>query len=129
MPIIARLMPLIALLWLLPAQIALGDEIPRIEAIKAIIGESASEPDCMSNIASAIKRRGTLKGVYGLNNPYVSKASGQDYQRASKAWEESPMGKADHWLTPGELKKPSVQWYKKCKYIESCGSHGFYSCP
>ena len=99
------------------------------DAITAIVGESANEPDCMPMIAGAIKSRGTLRGVYGLNNSMTATASGATYQKAAKAWYQSKEGAGDHWLTPAELKKPSTMWVKQCTEVSRCGSHIYYKCP
>ncbi len=110
--------------WVSPA-----GAVERVEAIKAIIGESASEPGCMDWIAGAIQARGTLRGVYGVNNPYVQRATGRDWQRAGRAWENPKPTTANHWLTPGEHSKPTAQWYRHCREVGRCGSHVYYDCP
>ena len=102
------------------------------EAIESIIGESASEPDSMKHIAHAIRNRGTLSGVYGLKNPYVKRATGQDWQRASKAWYESeneldPTNGANHWHAVE--KEGKVYWQDKCVETIKSGSHTYFNCP
>jgi hypothetical protein len=60
------------------------------QAVNAILGEGSNQSDrAMLGIACAIRNRGTLQGVYGLNNPVVERASAGLRERAENAWEQS----------------------------------------
>jgi hypothetical protein len=62
-------------------------QISDTDAVRAIIGEGANQGDAaIAGIASAIHNRGTLRGVYGLNNPVVNTASAALWARARRAW-------------------------------------------
>jgi hypothetical protein len=64
--------------------------IPDTQAIKAIIGEAGSQPfACQVAVANAIRHRGSLRGVYGVKNPVVKRASRAVVERARQAWELS----------------------------------------
>ncbi len=69
------------------------------QATNAIVGEAGSE--CWAAqvaVASAIRNRGSLQGVYGVGNPVVSKASAKVRARAFRAWKASAQGNAAHGL-------------------------------
>jgi len=64
--------------------------IPQAQAVAAIIGEAGGESYATQlAVACAIRNRGTLQGVYGVNNPVVAKASAKTIARARRAWLES----------------------------------------
>ena len=74
------------------AQSAWAD-IPDHLAVKAIVGEGASQSDAaLLAIASAIHNRGTLHGVYGLNSPVTRTASQTVWARAEHAWQQAKSG-------------------------------------
>ena len=56
-------------------------------AAQAIIGEAGGETfTTQVAVACALRNRGTLRGVYGVNNPVVAHASAQQWARARLAW-------------------------------------------
>jgi len=64
--------------------------VPDSLAVRAIIGEAGNQPLAAQRaIASVIRSRGSLKGIYGVNNPCVSKATETTRKRASQAWKDS----------------------------------------
>lgn len=64
--------------------------VPHDRAVRAIVGEACSEPwEVQVRVASAIRNRGTLKGVYGLNARHVSKQPNRVFRLASAAWDAS----------------------------------------
>ena len=64
--------------------------VPESQAIKAILGEAGGEPyAAQCAIASSIRLRGGLQGVYGANNPCVKRAPSYAILRARKAWAAS----------------------------------------
>ena len=66
--------------------------VPESQAIKAILGEAGGEPyAAQCAIASSIRLRGGLQGVYGVNNPCVKRASTKVIERAKRAWRESAL--------------------------------------
>ena len=74
------------LLTALSANAAVTDTL----AIRAIIGESGNQPiEAQRAIASVIRARDSLRGIYGVNNPCVAKASEATRKRAERAWKDS----------------------------------------
>ena len=69
------------------------------DAVRAIIGEAGNQSDsAMLAVASALRHRGTLQGVYGVNNPVNAHASAALRARAQNAWLQSAQrngGQAD----------------------------------
>lgn len=64
--------------------------VPDTLAIRAIIGEAGNQPyQAQCAIASVIRARGSLRGIYGVNNPCVTKASEATRQHAERAWKDS----------------------------------------
>ena len=57
------------------------------DAVRAIIGEAGNQSDtAMLAVASALRNRGTLQGVYGVNNPANAHANAALRSRAKHAW-------------------------------------------
>lgn len=110
------------------------------KAIKSIIGEAENQGyDGMLAIACAIRNRGTLKGVYGLNAPRVknNKYTKRIYLEAKQAWETSKKliqwggnydasGGANHWENINQFGKP--YWADKCIQTVIIKDHVFYRC-
>jgi hypothetical protein len=60
------------------------------QAVDAIIGEAGDQSfTTQVAVACAIRNRGTLQGVYGLNNPVVQKATPRVRAKALRAWQAS----------------------------------------
>lgn len=72
-------------------------------AVRAIIGEASGEGyKGMLAVASAIRNRGTLKGVYGVNAKHVDKEPSWVWDMARKAWNESEFNRVhsgDCWAS------------------------------
>ncbi len=105
-----KIIILIMSLLLAGCDVVLANEIRinEYQAVRAIIGEALPNYQAMYAIACAIRNRGTLKGVYGLNAKHVKEATGNQFQLASKAWAESETGidvtnGATHWLSDYDL--------------------------
>jgi spore germination cell wall hydrolase CwlJ-like protein len=74
-----------------------ASDIPDNQAVRAIIGESASEPYlCKVGVAAAIRNRGNLHGVYGLKSAMVDKQPAWVWRDARKAWSESVTNDVTH---------------------------------
>ena len=68
----------------------LNAAVPDSLAIRAIIGEAGNQPyQAQCAIASVIRARDSLKGIYGVNNPCVARASEATRKRAARAWADS----------------------------------------
>lgn len=99
------------------------------EAIRAIIGEASNQGETgMLKIASAIRNRGTLKGVYGLNSKHIDKEPQWVWDIARKAWEASLYkdysNGATHWHN---LKREGeVYWIKSMIKVDEHKDHVFY---
>jgi len=73
-------------------RVARAAEIPDSLAIRAILGEARGEGyQGMYAVACAIRNRGNLEGVYGLEAK-MEPISGALYQSAAKTWFESEDG-------------------------------------
>src|ERR1035437_9420909 len=74
-------------------------EITERKAVRAIVGESGGEPfAAQMAVAGAIRNRGSLRGVYGVSNPCVGKASAKTFATARRAWRESATNDVTHGL-------------------------------
>jgi hypothetical protein len=72
--------------------------VPADLARRAIVGEAAGCPYLVKlGVACAIRNRGTLKGVYGLNARHNATEPAWVWNDAAKAWRES----ARHDVTRG----------------------------
>ncbi len=105
------------------------------KAILAIIGEAENQGvKGMEAVAYAIRNRGTLKGVYGLNAPRVknnlyTKAT---WLQAQKAWKASASGQditngANAWENLNAFGKP--YWADSCQETVTIKDHIFFKCP
>jgi hypothetical protein len=104
------------------------------EAIKAIIGESEGEIYAGKlAVAEVIRRRGSLKGVYGAKAPRViqrlySKAC---YLEAARAWAESESTNISEgamgWGSAADVKIfRRSKWFKNCEIVKQIGGHYFW---
>ena len=104
------------------------------EAILAIIGEA--EGESMTGkiaVAEVIRKRNSLKGVYGARAPRVinHRYSQSAFQEAQKAWELSENTSysqgADGWGSSQDVQifKHS-SWFKNCYIITKIGAHYFW---
>lgn len=70
-------------------------------AVRAIIGEAGNQGyHGMLALASALRNRGTLKGVYGVNAKHIDREPQWVFDQAKKAWIESKSNRihsGDHW--------------------------------
>lgn len=105
--------------------------MPGKQAILAIIGEAENQGyQGMLAVACAIRNRGTLKGVYGLNAPRVKqhKYSDATYKLAQKAWyasfRQDITNGATHWENIKAFGKPS--WSNKMIETYRIKDHVFY---
>lgn len=100
-------------------------------AILSIIGEAEDQgPEGMRAVASGIRNRGTLKGVYGRNSKRVKggQYSKEVYQQAKQAWLDSAkkdyVNGADHWENTKQFGKP--KWANEMEEVTRVGDHSFY---
>lgn len=82
------------------------------DAIHAIVGEAANQGyRGMLAVAGAIRNRGTLAGVYGLQNPMADKQPHRVWMQARAAWRESATNDitlgATHWENVRVFGKPT----------------------
>lgn len=102
------------------------------EAIRAIIGEASGEPfEGQVAIGEAIRKRGTLKGVYGVKAPHVDRQGKEVWEKARRAWEVSQSSKltdgASGWGNSEDLKQfRKTRWWKRCEVTKKIGNHYFY---
>jgi hypothetical protein len=99
------------------------------EAIQAIVGEAANQSeDTMICIAHAIRNRGTLKGVYGLNAKHVWSEPDWVWRNAMVAWdlsghEKDVVNGAKNFGTRQDLDK---QDFSTFTIKAHCGDFYFY---
>jgi hypothetical protein len=98
-------------------------------ALRAIIGEAANQgQQGMLAVACALRNRGSLQGVYGLNNPVVMKQPAWVWEHARLAWSESAThditGGATHWENVGAFGRP--YWTKDMVETVVIKDHRFY---
>ena len=121
-----RIIPLIIAFLLIPScAYAYIDQ----EAIRAIIGESSNQGKIgMLKVASAIRNRGTLKGVYGLKAKHVDKEPQWVWDMAREAWQVSLYkdysNGATHWENIKVYGKP--YWVKSMIKVDEYKDHIFY---
>jgi len=99
------------------------------QAVRAIIGEAENQGYIgMLAVGEAIRNRGTLKGVYGLNSPRLKKAPEWVWRMARKAWKESQHSNitkgANHWHNVD--REGETYWTKKYHKTVKIGNHQFY---
>lgn len=125
-------MPIIAmvLLCLLVPSTVKAAPIPEALAVKAIIGEAANQGyQGMFAVAHAIRNRGTLSGVYGLNAK--RKEPQWVHEMALKAWRASavratdPTHGATLWENIKAFGRPNWNFSKLTKTYEY-KDHSFY---
>jgi hypothetical protein len=99
------------------------------DAVRAIIGESANQgKDGMLAVACAIRNRGNLKGVFGLNAKFVDDQPQWVWDQARTAWAES----ATHDVTDGATSWDNIgafgepYWAKTMHRTVRIGSHQFF---
>lgn len=109
---------LIGALFSMVGSVAHAEQIPSALAERAILGEALPNYEAMHDIASAIRNRGTLKGVYGVRSKNWDKAGPKLRTLASKAWASSAtldsVNGANHWLSQYDLEhcKPSLTAFR-----------------
>jgi hypothetical protein len=129
-----------------------AQEIPEDQAVKAIIGEAENQGyDGMLAVSCALRNRGTLRGVFGVNAPRVKKGlyTRGTYLKAKEAWNESKLDEAnmtlDKYGTPILIDKCSFMkganswenlnafgkpyWADTCKQTVIVKDHVFFKCP
>lgn len=101
---------IISLMLILSCQSAYAG-ISEQDGTLAILGEAGPRYEERLAIAFALQNRGTVQGVYGLRVAKTRDYSGQDYQNASRAWNEAKNGAvadvtkgSTHWLSDYDLK-------------------------
>ena len=106
-------------------------EINPALAQKALIGEAANQGlKGMIACGEVIRRRGNLKGIYGLKREsFISAQPKWVHQMAKKAWQESSKTNltkgATHWENVKAFGRP--KWAKKMKKTAVIGDHVFYA--
>ena len=107
------------------AQGQISDE----QAVRAIVGEASNQGFAgMRAVASAIRNRGTLKGVYGLNAKHNARESKATWDLARRAWAESAkvdvVGGSTHWDNIRRFGKP--YWASSMDQVMTVRDHVFY---
>lgn len=98
-------------------------------AIRAIIGEASNQGyEGMRAVASALRNRGTLKGVYGLNAKHINREPKKTWELARRAWAESAkvdvVGGSTHWDNIRQFGRP--YWLKDMRFVIQVRDHHFY---
>lgn len=125
------------LLWWLWLDKAFAMEtIPEALSVKCVVGEGASEGlEGMTAISEIIRRRGSLKGVYGCNSNLWQTQPLWVIEQAEKAWKLSSSSditlKAQGWGNASDLRhfRVSRWWIKgQCRVVKQIGAHYFWRC-
>ena len=103
-------------------------------AVLAIIGEAESESQIgRIALAEVIRKRGSLKGIYGINAPRVKahRYSDNTFLLAKAAWFDSRYTNysknADGWGNSSDIIKFKKQgWFKNCVIVAHIGNHYFW---
>lgn len=110
-------------------------EIPSQLAIRAIVGEAASEGfEAMLAHAHAIRNRNTLNGVYGLNANHIKNEPEWVWKEAKRAWDSSATSNdetqgASFWFSEDDLKllqKKRPKWFLSLEPTVKIGTTTFY---
>lgn len=122
---------IVLILMMVPIQNCLGNpNFTDDQAIRAVVGEAAGEGyPGMYAVACALRNRGTLKGVYGLNAKHVKNEPAWVWQQASKALAQSEDGPdvtngGTHWENIKTFGKP--KWANSMTETARHGRHVFY---
>ena len=79
-----------SVVWLLLTLLPLHAQVTDQDAINAIIGEAGNQPlEAQIGVGEVIRKRNSLRGIYGLNNKCVLSASNKTRHKAKEAWEKS----------------------------------------
>ena len=106
-----------------------GEEIPKDQVIRAMIGEASNQGyEGLYAISCAIRNRGTLKGVYGAKAKRVDSEPAWIWKLAERAYLASLSGidvtnGATHWESI-DFKTP--YWAKDMVVTARIGKHIFY---
>lgn len=126
----------VGVLWLTTAGAAISWAAPAefIDAncIRAIVGEAGNQGRAgMLMVAGAIRNRGTLRGVYGVNNPIVDKQPEWCWRNARAAWASSLTNDisrgATHWENVRDFGAPA--WSRSMAVTTNLGRHVFFKDP
>lgn len=102
-------------------------------AVKAIVGEAANQGYIgMLAVAGAIRNRGTLQGIYGLeHNPkWMYDQPHWVWKRALRAWQASATNDITHgaqYWESTDFKRP--KWSRDMTITAHYGKHIFYRQP
>jgi hypothetical protein len=103
-------------------------------AIMAIIGEAEGESlQGKIAVAEVIRKRGSLKGIYGVSAQRVVKKqySAKTLADATEAWNVSKTSNLTNgamgWGNASDVRKFKTQrWFKKCAVTKQIGGHYFW---
>lgn len=103
-------------------------EVPEPQAIRILIGEASGEGERgMQAVAEVLRRRGSVRGFYGLNAAHVDKQPAWAWSMARRAWYKSAVSNitrgADHFEGTS-FKTP--KWAKNKTPVVIIGRQKFY---
>lgn len=115
---------------------AIGAEMPvsfnSCNCIKALVGEVEGESyQTKLATAEALRNRGSLKGVYGINSKRISKASRKVWEECTLSWGESAHSNLVRGATVWGNKKDvehfrKTRWFKSYVQTAHIGNHFFF---
>lgn len=108
---------------------AYSQSIPSVLAVRGIVGEAGNQGYIgMLAVACAIRNRGTLEGVYGVNGKQVNKEPKWVWNLASKAWKDSERrditNGAQYWENVNRFGIP--YWARKMIVVFKYRDHVFF---
>ena len=119
---------IITLATCLPAQ---ANTITEEQAVQCIAGEAENQGlDGMRAHASAIRNRGSLRGVYGCNSKRLPKIEAWVFDQARRAWKDSAthdyVDGADHFGAVGLDSKWIDKMEQSMKFVKQVKDVRFY---
>ena len=104
--------------------------ITEAQAVRILIGEASNQgARGMQAVAEVLRRRGSIKGFYGLKAKHVDRQPKWVWAQAKKAWEQSRTSNLTNGATLFENEEAfgKPYWAKKLKPVAKIGSHVFYA--
>jgi len=110
--------------------VARAEVIPEGVALRCVIGEASNQGlEGMKAVSSALRNRGTVKGVYGCKSGLADKEPEWVWKMARRAWRESAFrdfaNSGTHWENVRAFGLP--YWAKNMRVTLKLGDHWFFA--
>lgn len=119
----------LALLFVAPSSFA---AVTDAQAVRAIVGEAANQGfDGMTAVGEVIRKRGSVRGLYGYKAMEKRKEPARVWEMAEKAWQRSASTSITHGATLFENIEafgfPKSWDRSKVRFAAKVGDHSFFS--